>query len=93
MIDRFCSGVIHKIRYTFPAKNGGPLLLDKQLNTLAWEVDEFLGENAGLWVAEIELPAVDTPLTIPNWCGEEISLDLRYSNVTLSQNPYLSWGK
>ena len=34
-----------------------------------WEVDEFLGENAGLVVAEIELGSVDEPFEKPEWIG------------------------
>jgi len=35
-----------------------------------WEVDEFLGENQGLVVAEVELPTADTAFAKPNWVGE-----------------------
>ena len=91
IIDRFCSGVVHKIRYTFPAKTEGELVLNKMADPLMWEIDEFLGENSGLWIAEIELPDENTPLIIPSWCGTEVSTDWRYTNVNLAQNPYLSW--
>lgn len=93
LISSFCEGVVHKIRYTFPAKIEGNLILDKNLKPLSWEVDEFLGENEGLWIAEIELPSEDTPLIIPKWCGEEISTDHRFANVNLAKNPYRRWGK
>ncbi len=91
MIEKYCSGVIHKIRYTFPAKVDGEMVLDKNLQPLSWEVDEFLDGNQGLWIAEIELPAEDTPLIIPSWCGKEVSTDHKYTNVYLAQNPYTSW--
>lgn len=53
-----------------------------------WEVDEFLGENQGLVVAEIELPAEDTQFEKPEWAGREVTEDSRYFNSNLSLNPY-----
>ena len=57
-----------------------------------WEVDEFLGDNAGLIVAEIELESEDAPFDKPAWVGKEVSDDGRYFNSGLSQNPYKNWG-
>ena len=59
---------------------------------LVWEVDEFLGENAGLIVAELELTSVDQPFSKPDWVGEEVSDDPRYFNAQLSVHPYSRWG-
>lgn len=56
-----------------------------------WEVDEFLGENQGLVVAEIELPAEDTQFEKPEWAGREVTEDSRYFNSNLSLNPYTHW--
>jgi adenylate cyclase len=56
-----------------------------------WEVDEFLGENHGLVVAEIELPAEDAMFTLPEWVGEEVTQDARYFNSNLAQHPYSRW--
>lgn len=56
-----------------------------------WEVDEFLGENAGLVVAEVELPAEDTAFSLPAWVGDEVTQDVRYFNSSLSKNPFSSW--
>lgn len=56
-----------------------------------WEVDEFLGENAGLVVAEIELPAEDAAFDKPEWVGEEVTHDLRYLNSRLIKQPYSTW--
>jgi adenylate cyclase len=58
-----------------------------------WEVDEFLGVNAGLVVAEIELPSEDTQFDKPAWAGEEVTHDRRYYNSALVAQPYTSWGK
>lgn len=56
-----------------------------------WEVDEFLGENLGLVVAEIELPAEDTAFAQPDWVGEEVTEDVRYFNSNLSRTPFTHW--
>jgi adenylate cyclase len=56
-----------------------------------WEVDEFLGENAGLVVAEIELGAADEPFARPDWIGEEVTGDPRYYNSSLIHLPYSQW--
>lgn len=56
-----------------------------------WEVDVFAGANAGLRVAEIELPAVDTPFEKPDWAGQEVSGDARYYNSSLIRQPYRLW--
>lgn len=56
-----------------------------------WEVDEFLGENLGLVVAEIELPAEDTTFALPDWVGKEVTDDARYFNSSLSRTPFTCW--
>ena len=56
-----------------------------------WEVDEFLGENAGLVIAEIELESEDQQFERPEWVGEEVTDDPRYYNSNLSVNPYGRW--
>src|SRR6516162_11538611 len=42
---------------------------------LTWEVDEFLGDNAGLIVAEVELRSEDQAFDRPSWLGEEVTGD------------------
>lgn len=56
-----------------------------------WEIDEFLGANAGLYIAEIELESANTEFSIPDWLGEEVSDDPRYTNASLAQHPYSTW--
>jgi len=56
-----------------------------------WEVDEFLGVNAGLVVAEIELPSEDQPFDKPDWAGDEVTHDTRYLNSSLIKLPYSKW--
>ena len=81
MLEEFCgTRVVKKLRYFLPADNG-----------LRWEIDEYLEENQGLFTAEIELPAPDTPFERPLWLGEEVSGDSRYGNGALSVKPYSRW--
>lgn len=56
-----------------------------------WEVDEFLGANAGLVVAEIELTAEDEAFDRPGWIGEEVTDDVRYLNANLIKHPFSAW--
>ena len=56
-----------------------------------WEVDEFLGVNAGLVVAEIELASEDEAFEKPDWVGEEVTHDLRYLNSNLIKQPFTTW--
>nr|KAJ9631596.1 hypothetical protein H2204_008042 [Knufia peltigerae] len=58
---------------------------------LTWEVDEFLGDNAGLVVAEVELDSADQAIDLPDWIGAEVTDDARYYNVALANNPYSQW--
>jgi adenylate cyclase len=58
-----------------------------------WEVDEFLGDNAGLLVAEIELRSPDEPFALPSWAGKEVTHDPRYLNSNLVDHPYRSWAR
>lgn len=72
-------GIIEKYRYEI---SHGALL---------FEVDEFLGANQGLVVAEVELSSVDQFVDRPNWLGDEVTGDIRYYNSQLSINPYTNW--
>jgi len=56
-----------------------------------WEVDEFLGVNAGLVVAEIELQSEDQQFDKPDWIGAEVTDDLRYLNSNLIKQPFSTW--
>ncbi|MDT8998944.1 CYTH domain-containing protein [Paucibacter sp. APW11] len=58
---------------------------------MTWEVDEFLGDNAGLVVAEIELASEGQSFEAPPWLGAEVSSDARYFNSALSRLPYRHW--
>jgi adenylate cyclase len=56
-----------------------------------WEIDVFSGVNAGLIVAEVELDAIDAPLSLPAWVGREVTAEPRYRNASLALEPYSSW--
>jgi adenylate cyclase len=56
-----------------------------------FEIDEFLGDNAGLIVAEVELPSIDANYPRPDWLGVEVSELGRYYNVNLIDRPYALW--
>lgn len=64
-----------------------------KIGNLTWEVDEFLGVNQGLVVAEVELESEDQKFEKPSWVGEEVSSDPRYFNSNLVANPYTTWKK
>ena len=58
-----------------------------------WEVDEFLGENLGLVVAEVELTREDESFEKPSWAGREVTEDPRYYNSNLVTHPYRMWNE
>jgi adenylate cyclase len=72
--------LIEKVRHTEP--HAGK----------TWEIDVFGGDNAGLVLAELELPSEDEPFTAPPWVLEEVSHDPRYYNASLVRAPYTTWG-
>ena len=75
-----CEGaLIDKCRY----------LVDFEGHT--FEVDEFLGDNEGLVIAEVELQSVDEPVVYPDWIGKEVTGIRRYYNSYLRSNPYSVW--
>lgn len=77
MLAEFCGGrLVHKVRHYIPA------------GSLLWEVDEYLDGNAGLFTAEIELPAIDTPFVRPPWLGEDISDVSDMTNEALAVFPW-----
>lgn len=60
---------------------------------MLWELDEFHGDNEGLFVAEIELIDENQQFELPNWVGEDVSYDSKYRNSRLCVNPYNTWKK
>ncbi|WP_184550413.1 CYTH domain-containing protein [Mucilaginibacter sp. FT3.2] len=56
-----------------------------------WEVDEFLGDNKGLLVAEIELDSEDEKFILPPWVTTEVTGDEKYYNSKLAATPFSKW--
>nr|WP_229505395.1 CYTH domain-containing protein [Massilia mucilaginosa] len=80
LLDRLCQQpIIEKYRRRIPFAGN------------VWEVDEFLGANAGLMFAEIELASEDQAFDKPDWIGEEVTHDRRYFNSSLIRLPFSQW--
>ena len=79
LLENFSISELSKIRYK--------ILFDSKV----WEVDEFLGENIGLIVAEIELTSEDEDFNIPRWIDKEVTGQEKYYNSKLTIEPYKSW--
>ncbi len=80
LLDKLCEQpLIEKIRYLVHYAG------------MAWEVDEFHGDNRGLVVAEIELSSPEQEFEKPSWLGEEVTGDPRYYNSSLCVYPFSSW--
>ena len=62
-----------------------------EVSGFKWEIDEFLGVNTGLILAEIELKHERQQFPIPEWLGAEVTGDIRYYNAYLAKNPYQNW--
>lgn len=74
-----CSRIIDKIRHIVPYEGH------------TFEVDEFLGDNEGLIVAEVELEDANEAFAKPSWLGEEVTSERKYYNAQLGQHPYKDW--
>lgn len=79
LLEKFSTNMLEKKRYKF--------VYDNKI----WEIDEFLGDNEDLLVAEIELKSVDEIFEIPNWIEQEVTDDVRYYNANLTINPFKNW--
>ena len=79
LIDKFAVSSITKIRYIIEYKNK------------KWEVDEFLGDNEGLIIAEIELKDENEEFELPEWIGKEVTDIEKYYNSRLSEVPFKKW--
>lgn len=92
-----------EFEYTIPRADADALLelcekpiLEKKRHHVqyaghTWEIDEFLGDNAGLVVAEVELDREDAVVDLPPWVKCEVTHDPRYYNSSLSITPFKTW--
>ena len=74
-------GIVEKIRYHI------------EVEGFTWDVDEFLGENSGLVLAEVELEDEKQMPVFPDWLGQEVTGDVRYYNAFLAGKPFSGWKK
>lgn len=72
-------GIIEKYRYLIKSDNH------------IYEVDEFLGDNKGLIIAEIELSSESESFQKPLWLGNEVTGEAKYYNSNLSKLPFKEW--
>jgi adenylate cyclase len=80
MIDHLCeTPIIEKNRYRIPHGD------------VTWEIDEFLGVNKGLVVAEVELDSEDQTFERPDWIGQEVTANPKYLNANLVARPFSTW--
>ncbi|RWY56954.1 CYTH domain-containing protein [Mucilaginibacter gilvus] len=94
----------NEYEYTIPIADGHEILSGLTVSSIekvryeinfagnTWEVDIFSGDNDGLIVAEIELEHEEQAFEKPDWVADEVTDDHRYSNASLSVNPYKNWG-
>lgn len=54
-------------------------------NGRCYELDEYTGKNAGLWILEVEVENINDPVQLPAWAKDAVDVtnDIRYSNSTL----------
>ena len=78
-----CSTTIEKTRYYVPYQG------------LVIELDEFLGNNSGLLMAEIEFTteAEAEAFDAKELFEKEVTSDFRYYNSYLAEHPYTSWAE
>ena len=93
----------YEFEYTIPLKDANKMIsiadvpfIDKKrhiihIDSLKWEIDEFLDKNKGLIIAEVELKTENQPINIPNWIGKEVTDDRKYYNYNLALKPYILW--
>ena len=92
-----------EFEYPLPLADANALLLlaeapgiDKvrhyvKIDRFTFEIDEFLGANLGLIVAELELDDEHANFPKPEWLGVEVTHEARYYNSNLVDLPYASW--
>lgn len=81
LLNGFSISELSKVRYKI------------EFDNKIWEIDEFLGDNLGLIVAEIELNTENEIFQTPEWVGKEVTEEEKYYNSSLTLNPYKDWIK
>lgn len=73
------NGIIEKSRYLV------------KIGSHVAEVDEFVGDNVGLIIAEVELKDENEYFQKPEWLGKEVTGNSKYYNAAISNNPFKNW--
>ena len=72
ILHTMCDGrIVEKIRHYVPHAG------------VTWEIDVYHGSLTGIVIAEVELKREDFELKLPDWIGEEITGDPRYSKINM----------
>ena len=73
IFENHCSKTLSKYRYKIP------------IESVVWEIDEYINNLSGLIIAEVELVNEDQKIDIlPEWIGEEVTMDFKFSNAFLA---------
>ncbi len=67
-----CVAVLHKTRWIVT------------VGDRRWEVDQYHERWDGLWIAEVELSHPDDAFERPDWLGQEVTDDPRYTNAAIA---------
>ena len=79
LLDSFASNCLSKVRYKITVGNH------------LWDIDEFLEDNEGLLIAEIELNDEAELFQLPVWAAEEVTGEAKYYNSNLAVLPFKNW--
>jgi adenylate cyclase len=79
LLDSFAVSELSKVRYKIKFKGK------------IWEVDEFLGDNLGLIIVEIELKSENEAFDLPDWIDKEVTGEQKYYNSNLTIVPFKDW--
>lgn len=89
---------VPEIEFQIPLKEGqeiyekyAPFKIQKirhhyiNFDNLVWEIDEFLGNNLGLVIAEVELKDKEQEVNLPIFIKKEITGDVNFFNSNLAK--------
>ena len=93
----------YEFEYTIPLEDANKMIeivdmpfINKKrhiihIDSLKWEIDEFLEDNKGLIIAEVELESENQKIKLPTWIKSEVTNEKKYYNYNLALKPYISW--
>jgi CYTH domain-containing protein len=75
IFESHCPKTLSKNRYKIP------------VGSVIWEVDEYINNLSGLIIAEVELVHENQTIDVlPEWIGDEVTSDIKFSNAILASN-------